>query len=68
MKSLIKREGSWEFLKEDGSWTEDVASAWVFPNVSAVYEERRKRDLINVEHYVLQRDQISSLDFSFPIG
>ncbi len=68
MKSLIKREGSWEFLKEDGSWTLDVAVAWVLPNVSAVYEERRKRDLKNVEHYVLQRDQISSLDFSFPIG
>jgi hypothetical protein len=68
MKSVIKREGSWEFLREDGSWTQDVAAAWVLPNVSAVYEERRKRDLKNVEHYVLQRDQISSLDFSFPIG
>jgi hypothetical protein len=68
MKSLIKREGSWEFLTDDGSWTEEVAAAKVFPNVSAVYDERRKRDLRNVEHYVLQRDEISSLDFSFPIG
>jgi hypothetical protein len=68
MKSLIKREGSSEFLTEDGSWTGDVAAAKVFPNVSAVYDESRKRDLRNVEHYVLQRDEISSLDFSFPIG
>jgi hypothetical protein len=68
MKSLIKREGSPEFLTEEGSWTQDIATAKIFPNVSAVYNERRKRNLKNVEHYVLQRDEISSLDFSFPIG
>jgi len=68
MKSLIKREETMQFLSEDCAWTEDLSQAKVFANVTAVYEARDRLGLKNVEHYVLQRDQISSLDFSFPIG
>jgi hypothetical protein len=68
MKSLIKREDSLAFLTEDGVWTHDIARAKVFPSVTAVHEEKRKLGLRNVEHYVLQREEISSLDFSIPIG
>ena len=68
MKSLIKMEGPMEFFTEDGSWTKDVSKAKVFANVTGVHETAKKLGLKGVEHYVLQREQISSLDFSFPLG
>jgi hypothetical protein len=68
MKSLIKRADTMESFTETGSWTEDLSQAKVFPNVTTVHETKKNYDLKNVEHYVLQREEISSLDFSIPIG
>jgi len=57
-----------EFLREDGSWTQDVSKAKSFPHVTAVFEERDRLGLKNVEFYRLQREHFSSLDFSWPMG
>jgi hypothetical protein len=67
MKRLIRRRTTNEFLKADGTWTQDVSEAREFPNILAASKTQQERCLINIELVLVVGDNPSERDLVLPL-